>query len=275
VPWAFTHELEPYAQRAVPLLSRDPAAYSLGLTIIATLRDGLAYGDAAPTFGWLEEDGEVRGVVSRTPPYDFLLSIVPDAGELAAAMRADGIEVSGVNGEEETVEAFSAAWRDGTDLQATTFLQLRLFTLGELEPPDPPPPGRARLATEADLEVAMRWFDAFSEELGLPERMQEERVRALIADAKLWFWEDGEPVALALRTPTAAGVTRIICVYTPPELRGRGYAGAITAATCADALAGDAERVVLFTDRTNPGPNKVYQRIGFRPVADHLVVHFT
>jgi predicted GNAT family acetyltransferase len=66
----------------------------------------------------------------------------------------------------------------------------------------------------------------------------------------------------------------VTCVYTPPERRGRRYGGAITAATCADALARDAERVVLFTDADNPAPNVVYERIGFRPVADHRVVRF-
>ena len=31
---------------------------------------------------------------------------------------------------------------------------------------------------------------------------------------------------------------------------------------------------MLFTDADNPAPNKVYERIGFRPVGDHRVVHF-
>ena len=100
-------------------------------------------------------------------------------------------------------------------------------------------------------------------------------MRQLIDDGMLWLWEDGgETVALALRTPAAVGVARIISVYTPPELRGRRYAGAIAAQACSDALARDAERVVLFTDAGNPAPNKVYERIGFRPLADYRVVKF-
>jgi predicted GNAT family acetyltransferase len=276
VPWQFSDDVEPYAQRAVPLLRRDPAAHTIGLSVIDSLRAGQGYGEEPPYFGWLEEDGEVRGVVSRTPPYDLLLAVVPDAGELVAALRESGREVPGVNGEVEIVEAFSAAWRAGTDLEASTFLQLRLFTLGVLVPPDPPPPGRARLATDDDVPLAMRWFDAFTEELELPDRMRVERVRRSIADGLLWVWEDmaGAPAALALRTPASAGVARIICVYTPPEQRGLGFGGAVTAAASADALACDAERMVLFTDASNPAPNKVYQRIGYRPIADHRVVHF-
>jgi RimJ/RimL family protein N-acetyltransferase len=277
VPWRFSDDVEPYAERVLPLLSKDPAAHSVALSIIATLRAGHRYGDAPMLFGWLEDDGAARGAISRTPPFDLLLSVVPDAGELAMALREHGVEVPGVNGELGTVERFAAAWTAGTELQATTWLQLRQFALGALEPPDPPPPGGPRAAMAGDFELATTWFGAFTEELGLPERGQpESRTRQQIADRMLWLWEDeaGTPVALTLRTAAAAGVARIICVYTPPELRGRGYAGAITAACCADALEREAERVVLFTDLDNPGPNKVYRRIGFRPLADHRVVRF-
>ena len=183
--------------------------------------------------------------------------------------------MSGANGESDLVDRFAAAWTAGSDLEARTWLQLRQFALGALEPPDPPPAGRARPAAHDDFELTQAWFDAFSEELELPDRMQESHVRQQIDERMLWLWDDaaGETAALALRTPAATGVARVNCVYTPPERRGHGYAGAVTAACCADALARDAERVVLFTDLDNPAPNKVYQRIGFHPIADHRVVN--
>jgi predicted GNAT family acetyltransferase len=84
----------------------------------------------------------------------------------------------------------------------------------------------------------------------------------------------GEPVALAARTATAAGVARIAPVYTPSEHRRRGYGAAITAACTADALARDAEHVVLFADVENPTTNAIYRQIGFRPIADSCTVHF-
>ena len=122
----------------------------------------------------------------------------------------------------------------------------------------------------------MRWFAAFEEELALPAAEREGRARVQIEERRLWFWErDGAVVAAAGRNGAASGVSRISYVYTPAEHRGRGYGGAVTAACAADALARDAERVVLFTDVDNPGPNKVYQRIGFRRVSDHLVVRFS
>ena len=274
MPWRFSEDVEPYAEAVLPLLRRDPAARTVALTVIDALLAGHRFSDQPMLFGWLEEDGEARGAISHNPPYDLLLSVVPDAADLAGALREAGAAVPGVNGEVETVERFAAVWTEGTELEAKTWLEMRLFELGTLEPPDPPPPGAARPATLDDLEVSMRWFDAFTEELGLPDRMQEPYVRLAIDDGCLWLWQDGEPVALAFRTAAAESVARVTCVYTPPEHRGRRYGGAITAAACADALAREAERVVLFTDADNPAPNVVYERIGFRPVADYRVVRF-
>jgi predicted GNAT family acetyltransferase len=97
-----------------------------------------------------------------------------------------------------------------------------------------------------------------------------------MAAGRLWMWEDedGRTAAMAGRTATSAGVARIAPVYTPPEHRRRGYGAAVTAACTADALARDADHVVLFTDRSNATSNSVYRRIGFRPIAEREVVHF-
>ena len=78
------------------------------------------------------------------------------------------------------------------------------------------------------------------------------------------LWEaNGEPVAMAGLTRPDAGMVRVIAVYTPPHLRGRGYGGAVTAAVTRAALEAGAEDVVLFTDLANPISNRLYQRLGF------------
>jgi predicted GNAT family acetyltransferase len=52
-------------------------------------------------------------------------------------------------------------------------------------------------------------------------------------------------------------------VYTPPEHRGRGYAGSVTAAVV-DKLFGEGKTAVcLYTDLRNPTSNRCYARIGF------------
>jgi uncharacterized protein len=71
--------------------------------------------------------------------------------------------------------------------------------------------------------------------------------------------------AVVRRTPRGSGIAAL---YTPPEHRGRGYATALVATLSR----GDMERgsafCFLHTDLANPTSNRIYQRIGYRPVCD-------
>jgi ribosomal protein S18 acetylase RimI-like enzyme len=278
VPWVLSDDVDAFAARAWGLLAARPVEQTVALTIIQSLRAGHAWSDAAPVFAWYEAGGEVRGGVCMTPPFELLLAAVPDAavGELVGTLRAERIAVPGVNGEVASVERFVGAWLDGTDLRAWTAFEQRLYALAALRPPDPPPPGRARLAGPDDLELAADWLAAFQHEAGVPSSDVERAARAGIAEERLWLWEDedGARVSLAGRTAPAVRVARIAPVYTPPASRRRGYGAAVTAAATADALARGADHVVLFTDLANPTSNAIYQRIGFEPVSDRRVVRF-
>jgi predicted GNAT family acetyltransferase len=66
-------------------------------------------------------------------------------------------------------------------------------------------------------------------------------------------------------TPNGA---RIGPIYTPPELRRRGYASALTADLTQMLLYRGSRFCFLFTDLANPTSNSIYQQIGYRPVAD-------
>ncbi|MET0415098.1 MAG: GNAT family N-acetyltransferase, partial [Actinoplanes sp.] len=67
----------------------------------------------------------------------------------------------------------------------------------------------------------------------------------------------------------------ILNVFTPPEQRGRGFGGAATVEATRNALDEGARDVVLFTDLANPTSNGLYQRLGYRPVEDRVVVEFS
>ena len=92
----------------------------------------------------------------------------------------------------------------------------------------------------------------------------------------LLLWDDagGVPVSLAGVTRPAAGVSRIGPVYTPPEHRRHGYAAALTAAGAARGFASGATRVALYADAANATSNRVYRRLGFRPIGDALLYTF-
>lgn len=57
-------------------------------------------------------------------------------------------------------------------------------------------------------------------------------------------------------------------VYTPPQQRGRGYAGSATAAVADKLFAEGKTTVSLYTDLRNPVSNRCYAKIGFRPHCD-------
>lgn len=154
----------------------------------------------------------------------------------------------------------------------------RLFRLAQLQPPSGVS-GRARPAAEADRDILTDWFGAFRAESlgGVPAGYN-----AAAEDAqrwrtvRMWLWESGygAPASMAFAQPTVHGVARIGPVYTPPQLRGRGFGSAATAAATADILARPAVPC-LFTDRANPTSNKIYRALGYEEVADFTELRFT
>ncbi len=57
-------------------------------------------------------------------------------------------------------------------------------------------------------------------------------------------------------------------MYTPPELRGRGYATSVVAELTEQRLATGLAFCFLRTDLANPTSNAIYASIGYEPVAD-------
>jgi predicted GNAT family acetyltransferase len=183
--------------------------------------------------------------------------------------------VPGVTALVEVATAFATAWQGATGASATTRRRARLHRLGTLTPPDPMPPGTARLATGADLDVLTDWTAAFGDETGGQEEDPARYVAARLGYGGLMLWEHGGvPVSLAGNNRPAAGVTRIGPVYTPPAHRRRGYAAAITVAVTRAALDAGAAEVVLFTDLANPTSNALYGRLGYQRAGDRVTLEF-
>jgi predicted GNAT family acetyltransferase len=279
--WQLTEDLETFLNAAGGFLRARPAANTIILTAAELLRakGAAAYGDATPLFGWqAEPDGTVVAAFLHTPPYPVVLTDMTGAAAagLAAALAGQGRQAPGVNAMPGPGAAFAAAWQAHTGQAARTGMRMRLYALGTLLPPDPPPPGQARVATAADRDLMLAWLDAFRDEAQPPGPDESERVvNDRIGWGGLVLWEhEGRPVSLAGRTKAAAGQARVGPVYTPPQLRGRGFGGAATAAVTQAALDGGAAGVVLFTDLANPASNTLYQRLGYRPISDWAVLRF-
>ena len=239
VPWRFSDDVEPYAERVVPLLSADPAAYTVGADVIDTLRAGHRFATRRCCSAGSRRTGRCAARSAARRPTTSCSRSCPTPASSSRRSAPPASRCPGSTATSRPSSASSPRGRRRRGLEARTLLQMRLFALGELVPPDPPPPGAARAGHRRPTSSSRCAGSTPSpRSSSCPTRRPEARARQQIEDGRLWLWEEGgEPVALARRNAAAAAWRGSICVYTPPEQRGRRYGGAVTAACCADALA--------------------------------------
>ena len=286
--WKAAASIDEFLRTTVPVLATEPARNTLLLTVFDRLRtEGPhAFGDRDPQLlTWYDAEGAVTGALLRTPPFPFVLSDVPaESIDLLVDVILDiesGLDRGEINLPVSCEASFVTAWTARTGHEPRVLERFRLYRLGELVAPNPAPRGKPRLATEEDVELVADWIQAFWAEVehaapGSGRVLALRMAAGRVAEGVFWLWldESGTPVSLAGHTPITAGMGRIGPVYTPPELRGHGYAaGATTAATEGASRLGAGE-VLLFTDLANPVSNRLYQRHGYRPVTDRTRLEF-
>jgi predicted GNAT family acetyltransferase len=133
-------------------------------------------------------------------------------------------------------------------------------------------------AAAAPLDLVIQWrAAAMVETQGMPPDEAPAKaakdVRAwLDADSHRVLLHDGRPVALTGFNAILPEIVQIGGVYTPPDLRGRGYARQAVALHLADVRAGGTTRAVLFA--ATPAAVRAYRAIGFQPAADVALVLF-
>ena len=279
-------DAEAFLAAAEPLLLADEARHNLILGIAGTIRD--APGRYPERSLWLARAGrEVVAAALRTPPFNLVLARPRSEEALGALAEAvAGEEFPGVVAAEPEVYEFAERWSRLAGAAVRTSMRQGVYALEQVQPL-PAAPGSARVATADDRALGVRWWTAFAEEVlheGGPGREDaEENVSHRLSSPTGGFllWEDeGRPVSVAgWGGPTPNGI-RIGPVYTPPELRGRGYATALTAELSQRLLDGrlfDGGRrfCFLYTDLANPTSNAIYERIGYRRVAESAEIVFS
>jgi predicted GNAT family acetyltransferase len=281
--WHLTEDVDDFLVRAGDFLRSRPGLHVMQLTWAERVRTRAvdAFGTEAPVFGVLERSGEVRATFYRLPPRSLGLSpLTPDqADSLAARLAALGHSLPSVSAGHSTATAFADAWQRHTG--ATPRIRdtrLRLYRLGTLTPPEPLPAGRGRILGEQDLEEVMFWCGEFAKVVGEVVSIDAGTwADTRFADKRYTLWEtpDGTPVSVAGMNPMIGGQVQVDIVYTPAHLRGRGYAGAVTAEVSRAALAAGARDVVLFADLANPTSNALYERLGYRTLTDWATYDFS
>jgi uncharacterized protein len=269
-----------FALRVGPFLMRHEAAHNLQLGLLEEIRQVPGRYPGQNYYAAVERDGEVLLSALRTPPHPLSLSLTADVAAVALVARdlaGDALAPDAASGPAEVSLAFAEAWRARTGRQFERSMALRIYKLERVQPPVGVA-GLVRRAGPADLELLAEWLAGFYADAGVEgdaaaaraaaERWLGSPVRAM------YLWEDGCPVSMAGTTgPTPNGM-RIGAVYTPRELRGRGYGSAVTAAASQAVLDSGRSFTFLYTDLANPTSNHIYQQIGYQAVCDVDDYHF-
>jgi GNAT superfamily N-acetyltransferase len=260
-----------FGERIRPLLTAEPVLAN----IIATVVDAPPRDTQSARWLRVHDGDDLVGAAIWTPPLGLHLGPVapPAARELADHLIGGGSRPPSVNGPNRAALAFARRYALRTGGSATPGEASRLYRLDRLTVPGGVP-GRARPAAVTERALILDWLGAFDGEANPGGRGADREFavdRRLASGQTMWLWEvAGEPVSFCWYTPVSrlARVSRIGMVYTPPARRGHGYASANVAAVSRIALDAGASGCMLYTDLANPTANRIYQAIGYRPVAD-------
>ena len=264
-----------YLARAGAFLEAREAEHNLIFGIASQIVDDPSL-YATPYLAAVLDGSRVVGAVLRTPPWRMVLSVFDgDAPAVADVLAADlaGSVLPGVVGPTASTTAFAAAWTARTGAATRITRHERSFRLRHVIPPRAAPGHMVRAGAEHRATLAA-WSKAFEEEAHTAppgptdhDAVADRWIRGVGRTAWLWI-DEGRPVSLTgVGGLTPHGI-RVGPVYTPPELRGRGYASNLVAEASQLHLDGGRQFVFLFTDLANPTANKIYQAIGYEPVID-------
>ncbi len=196
-------------------------------------------------------------------------------------LKVSGRPLKGIIGPHEQVCALKNTLPlESADAQLDRREILYSLALDDLVVPEALRTGRVkgRMAELHDVDILARWrvgyeIEALGEEeteqLWTHERAMAERV---VEDGDTWILEaEGQPVATSAFNARIAEAVQIGGVWTPPELRRRGYARCVVAQSLLDARDDGAQLAILFTDEINIPAQKAYTALGFRHVGDYYL----
>lgn len=224
------------------------------------------------------EHSEPVGVAVRTPPHRIVLSRFDTAlelamGHLACFLQTLDYRVPGVVGPEHEARCFADQWQSKSPgMTAKVSTRLRVFEARRVVDV-PISPGRLRHAEPDDLPLMTQWVGDFSETaIGAESDPVKARANAekYTAERKLYIWDHNGPVSIARESRALENGTVISLVYTPPELRNRGYATSCVYALTKRLLSGGHSFCSLYTDLSNPTSNHIYPKVGYVPLGDSL-----
>jgi len=131
------------------------------------------------------------------------------------------------------------------------------------------PSGNFRIATNDDMFYLPYWFADFVPACHLGDWSIEDGIQSAqktIDRNQAYIWEDGFPRSVAASVRHTTDCMFIGKVYTPPNLRGKGYSTACVASLSQKLFDDGWKYCALYADCANPYSNKVYRSIGYKDI---------
>lgn len=238
-----------------------------------------AYG-SQPYLATVESTDDLSVAAVMTPPHKLQVYSKNDrdiAGFelLAEALLRGKWHVPGVIARNTVATTFASVWSRKTGVCCRTGMRQGLYELRKVVHPSYPI-GEFKQAAVEDIELVRRWAREFHDSCFGDDRCEQsiKEAESKVKKGALFFWVDGEPMSMAARSrPTSHGEA-ISFVYTPPGQRRRGYATSVVVCLSQKILDDGKRFCTLYTDLSNATSNSIYQRIGYRKVAEVAEVHF-
>jgi GNAT superfamily N-acetyltransferase len=236
------------------------------------------------TYVAAREGGAITGVAAHS--WHGMLQLQAPAhvvGELAAAaIERSGRAVTGLVGPwAQVVAARATLGYDDTRVRLCSHEDLFALDLIDLVVPAALADGRVRCrrAETDEWPLLVDWRVAYDVEISNATDTPALRASTATDLARLhareatWVLADGDAVvAYSAFNAQLADVVQVGGVYTPPALRGRGYARAVVAGSLRAARARGVTGAILFTGKDNHFAQRAYRALGFRVVGDYGVV---
>jgi GNAT superfamily N-acetyltransferase len=203
------------------------------------------------------------------------------AGVARAVIEKSGRPVAGISGPaDQVVTARSALGLDRRPAPKFGREELFALDLDDLVVPAPLTKGRwvCRHPELEELDFLVDWRVDFAREaLQFPDlptlrSESEQELRLVYERGSNWVLEDGGLVSYSAFNARLPDIVQIGGVWTPRELRGRGYGRAVVAGSLLEVRETGVRRAVLFAEREDA--KRAYRGIGFRVVGEYGLVLF-
>jgi FR47-like protein len=243
-----------------PALEQNEARHNLILGLLGRLADT---GHSEARLWTLGAPGECA--MQTSPRNAILLGELSEAQCRALADETVDLGYPGVIGFDPTVQRFVERAVERGVRFAEPIPQL-IYALRD-RPSYPQVRGAARAVGVPDTELFGQWLISFFKEAVPHDALPTpDGVQKTAAGGNYRFWiVDGEPVSMAGIVRRSRHGAAIAGVYTPPALRNRGYAGAVTGAVVDSVFAEGRTMACLYADLRNRASNRCYASIGFVP----------